>query len=147
MKRLIIAALAACPLAGCGGDSPIVASASEAIEAAVSDATLPALTDYAALGGEEYWLFRLTNNGRGFSIEYSATVGQPTVTATGTITRQTDLSNGNWLLEGMAGTKPITVFIEQRGPLQCTSGYDAGRDDVRIAWSGKLYTGCGPYIQ
>ena len=147
MKRLSITALALLALAGCGGDSPIVASASEAIQAEVADATAPALGSYEAIGGDRYWHFKLTNNGLGFSITYVGAGGPPTVVETGTITSQTDLSGGNWLIEGMAGTKPITVFIERRGPLQCNDGYYAGRDDVRVAWSGYLYKGCGPYIQ
>ena len=147
MKRLSILALTVLPLAGCGGDTPLVASASEAIEAAVADATAPALTGYEAIGGGRDFHFKLTNNGRGFWINHVATVGQPMVVETGTITRQTDLSGGNWLIEGMAGTKPITVFIERRGPLYCNDGYYGGDDEVRVVFGGYLYKGCGPYTQ
>ena len=145
MKRLSISAAALLALAGCHHDTPLTASASEVLGEIATQSV--ALTQYEAIGGERYWHFKLTNNGTGFSMEYVGAGGPPTVVETGTITRQTGLSGGDWLIEGVAGTKPITVFIERRGHLQCNDGYYGGRDEVRVVWVGYLYKGCGPYTQ
>lgn len=142
MKQFAIAAGVLAALVGVhhGGSAQIKAQKTQNRTAVAAAAV--SLMQYVGGGGGPYWAFTLTNNGRGFTMRHPGP-GTSEPTHTGTITRQTNLTGNNWLIEGRVGSEPITVLIERVGPDVCDDGHIGGEDSVRVVWDGRLYKGCG----
>lgn len=145
MIRTTLSAAILLALTGCHHDLPLNSASSNAgnIQA---NAQAVSLAQYDAAGGAPYWAFSLTNTGNGFAMSHPTNTAPFQITHTGTITNQTSLNGGAWLIEGQAGGQNIVVIIEPVVSGVCSDGHVEGQDIVRVAWDGYLYKGCGRLV-
>ncbi|MEP0189636.1 MAG: hypothetical protein ABJP70_01830 [Erythrobacter sp.] len=135
--KALLAAAAALTLSAC---NPLV-SATNNVGNVPATAQSVSLSQYMAAGGGPYWSFELTNGGNGFTMRHPTTTSQ--ITHQGTITSQTALNGGAWLIEGQVGSQTLILIAEPVSSGVCSDGHVDGQDTVRVAWNGYLYRGCG----
>lgn len=145
MIRTTFGAAILLALAGCNHGLPLNSASSNAGNVQ-ANAQAASLVLYDAAGGGPYWSFNLTNGGNGFTMSHPINTAPFQTTHTGTITSQTQLNGGAWLIEGQAGGQSIVVIIEPVVSGVCSDGHVEGQDTVRVAWGGYLYKGCGKLI-